>query len=320
MTRIAIAAALVVAVGGSLTALAQQNYPNRPVRVIVPFPPGPNDTVSRVYAQKLSEQLGKSFFVENRVGATGTIGADLVAKAPPDGYTILSTVDLPIVKAPHLVTMAFDPIKDLAPIAVVGEEFNVITVHAMTGIKSLAELIAAAKAKPGTINYASAGAGSPGHLCAEMLKMAAGINITHVPYKGAGPAMAAILQAEVPLFCGPVSALAPHVRKGTLVALAGTGEKPSAALPEIEVMARTQPDFVVTTWHAFFAPAGTAAPIIDLLKRELRKAHDDPDLIQKLEPLGREIKWLDGAEMAALIARDFAKWGRVVRQAGIKAE
>lgn len=201
LLHVGVVACLAVSFGSA--AASGQAYPSRSVKVVVPFPPGPSDTLARLYGQKLSEELGQTFVVENRPGATGTVGAAVVAHAAPDGYTLLSSPDLPVVKAPILVKVPYDPEKDFEPVAVVGEDSNILAAHAGSGLTTMADLVAAAKAKPGAINYASAGSGSPGQLCSEMVGLEAGIKLSHVPYRGAGPATAAVLSGEVQLFCGP---------------------------------------------------------------------------------------------------------------------
>lgn len=313
------AAAILAVALGSAAAYAQ-TYPSRSVKVVVPFPPGPSDTLARVYAQKLSEGLGQPFVVEDRPGATGTVGAAVVAHAAPDGYMLLSSPDLPIVKAPSLVKVAYDPAKDFEPIAIVGEDSNILAAYPGSGLKTMADLVAAAKAKPGTINYASAGNGSPGHLCGEMIGMAAGIKLSHVAYRGAGPAAAAVLSGEVQLFCGPVLVLLPHIRAGKLVALAVAGASPLPQLPEVKPLAATWPGLQITTWYSFMAPAATPAPVVAALRQVLRKAYDDPAVRGHLADAGIEPMWLDGAAVQQRIAADLAKWRGVIEAAHIKIE
>jgi tripartite-type tricarboxylate transporter receptor subunit TctC len=297
-----------------------QTYPSRPVKFIVPFPAGPADLLARVYAQKLAEQTGQPFLIENRPGATGTVGTQVAARAAPDGYTLLATVDLPMVKAPSLVKIAYDPAADLVPIAIVAEDFNVLAVHPSVGVKTMAALAAAAKAKPGSLNFSSAGNGSPGHLCGEMIKGAGGFDMTHVPYSGAGPSLTALLSGEVQVFCGPPGVLLPHVTAGTVVGTAVTGDKPSTLLPGVPTIAETWPGVTITNWYGFFAPAGAPAAVIDTLRRELRKSHEDPAVQQRLQAAGIEPRWLEAAASTARIRTDLDKWAKVVRDANIKAD
>jgi tripartite-type tricarboxylate transporter receptor subunit TctC len=301
-------------------ASAQSAYPARPVRFVVPFPPGPAEVLVRLYAQKLQEQAGQPFVIETRPGATGTVGTQTVARATPDGYTLLGTVDLPMVKAPALIRLAYDPAADFIPIAIVAEDFNVLAVHPSVGAKTMPALIAAAKARPGALNFSSAGNGSPGHLCGEMIKGVGGIDMTHVPYNGAGPSVTALLAGEVQVFCGPPSVLLQHIAAGTIVATAVTGEKATALLPGIPPIAETWPGVSITNWYGFFAPSGTPDAIVELLRRELRKAYEDPGVQQRVQAMGIEPRWLDGAASAARIRADLGKWAKLVRDANIKAD
>lgn len=302
-------------------AAAQDAYPSKPVRFVVPFPAaGPLDVMARLYAQKLGDRWGRPVIVENRAGATGAIGAEAVAKAAPDGYTLLFTVDLPIVMAPALVKTPYDPKTDLVPVAAVGETMNMLVVHPSVGVSTVPELVAAAKAKPGALTFSSAGNASPGHVCGEMLKSAAGIDLTHVPYKGAAPAMQAALAGEVSMFCGPVTQGLPHVRSGKLRALGVTGERPSPLLPDLKPLSATFPGLVVSNWYAVFAPPKTPAAVLSTLRAELRRTYDDPEVRQRLDSLGMDPLWMEPAQVSAAIERDLARWGEVIRRANIKPD
>jgi tripartite-type tricarboxylate transporter receptor subunit TctC len=319
--RITLAAVATAVFALAAPAVAQDAYPAKPVRFIVPFPAtGPLDVMARLYAQKLGERWGKNAIAENRPGATGTIGADAVAKAAPDGYTLLFTVDLPIVMAPALMKPPYDPKADLVPIAAVGETMNMLVVHPSAGVSTLAELVAAAKAKPGALTFSSAGNASPGHLCVEMLKSAAGVDLTHVPYKGAAPAMQAALAGEVSMFCGPITQGLPHVKSGKLRALGVTGAKASPLLPELRPLAATYPGLVVSNWYAVFAPPKTPPAVLAFLRAELKRTYDDPEVRKRLESVGMDPLWLEPAQVTAAIDRDLAKWSGVVKAANIKAE
>lgn len=302
-------------------AAGQDAYPSKPVRFIVPFPAaGPLDVMARLYAQKLGDRWGRPVIVENRTGATGAIGAEAVAKAAPDGYTLLFTVDLPIVMAPALVKTPYDPKTDLVPVAAVGETMNMLVVHPSVGVATLPELVAAAKAKPGALTFSSAGNASPGHVCGEMLKSAAGIDLTHVPYKGAAPAMQAALAGEVSMFCGPVTQGLPHVKSGKLRALGVTGERPSPLLPDLKPLSATFPGLVVSNWYAVFAPPKTPAAVLSTLRADLKRIYDDPEVRQRLDSLGMDPLWLEPAQVSAAIDRDLAKWGGVIQRANIKPD
>lgn len=243
-----------------------------------------------------------------------------MAKAAPDGYTLLFTVDLPIVMAPVLIKVPYDPKSDLVPVAAVGETMNMLVVHPSTGVSSLSELVAAARAKPGALTFSSAGNASPAHVCVEMIKSTAGVDMTHVPYKGAAPAMQAALAGEVSMFCGPITQGLPHVKSGTLRALGVTGAGASPLFPELKPLATTYPGLVVTNWYAVFAPPKTPAAIVAFLREALRKTYDDPEVRKRLESVGMDPLWLDAAQVTATIDRDLAKWGGVVKKAGIKME
>src|SRR5579871_5081434 len=232
VARMLVAAAVAYAFLGA-GPIRADGYPTRAVRFVVPFPGGPSDTVMRLYAQGLSQAWKQAAVVEDRPGATGTIGTQAVVQSAPDGYTLLFTIELPITMAPSLLTLRYDPQRDLAPIAAVAEVENVLVSSSRSGIHSLAELVTAAKAAPGRLTFASAGLGSPAHLCGEMIKRQAGIDITHVPYAAAAPAMNAILAGDVTMFCGPIAQALPFIQDGKASALGVTGARPSALLPGI---------------------------------------------------------------------------------------
>lgn len=298
-----------------------QTFPDRPVRLVSPFPAaGPGDLLARLYSQKLSEFWGKPVVVDNRVGATGTIGTDAVAKSAADGHTLLLTVDLPIVKAPALIKPPYDVKKDLLPISIVAEDMNMLVANPSVGVNTLAELVALARSKPGVLTFSSAGNGSPGQLCGEMINSAAGIKITHVPYKGAAPAMTATLTGEVSVFCGPVPQGLPHVKSGKLRALAVTGEAASPMMPEVRPLAATYPGLVVTNWYGAFVAPRTPAAIVQTLRNDIKRASEDAEIRQKLAGVGMATVWIEGKDMENAIDRDLAKWTKVVRDANIKAD
>jgi tripartite-type tricarboxylate transporter receptor subunit TctC len=302
-------------------AAAQDPYPSKPVRFIVPFPAGgPADVLVRLYAQKLGERWGKPAIVENRAGATGTIGVDAVVKSPPDGYTLLFTVDLPIVMAPALIKTPYDAKRDLVPVAAVADGMNMLVTHPSTGIRSLTELVAAAKAKPGALTFASAGNASPGHVCGEMMKMGAGIDLTHIPYKGALPAMNAALAGEVSLFCGPIPVGLPHVKAGKLHALGVTGAKPSPLVPGLAPLSATYRDVVLSNWYALFAPPGTPPTVVKFLQDELEKVYADPVVRERLSAIGLDPLWMPAPQLAQAVAADGERWARVINSANIRAE
>ena len=250
------------------------------------FPAGPNDALARLVGKRLSDDLKQPVVVETRAGATGTIGAEAVARAPPDGYTLLFTVDLPITMAPALLKLNYDPQHDLIPIAAVVKSDNVLVVNPGTRIKSMAELVAAAKAKPGTLTFASAGHASPAHVCGEMIKRQAGIDMIHVPYTSAATAMNAVLAGNVNMFCGPIGVALPQIKAGTIYPLGVTGSEPSPLLPGLTPLVSSYPGLVISAWYGLFAPVGTPASVINTLHDEFKKIFADPELQPTLLALG----------------------------------
>jgi len=297
-----------------------QTYPLRPVRFLVPFPAGgPSDVLARLYGQKLSLRWNQPVVVENRVGATGTIGTEAVVRAPPDGYTLLFTADLPITMAPALLKLRYDPQRDLAPVAALAKNDNLLVVHPSTGIRSLADLVAAAKAKPRALTFASGGNASPSHLCGEMLKRQADIDMTHVPYSGSAPAMNAVLAGDVSMFCAPIPLGMVHFKAGKVYALGVTGSAPSPLLPDLAPLSAIYPGFVISTWLGLFAPIATPPAVTQSLQDELKKAYADPELQQKLAILALDPAWISGAELSRRIETDTAKWMDLIKAAD-KAE
>jgi tripartite-type tricarboxylate transporter receptor subunit TctC len=255
----------------------------------------------------LSQDWKQPAVVETRVGATGTVGTEMVVKAVPDGYTLLFTVDLPITMAPNLLKVPYDAQHDLIPIAAVVESTNVLVVNRASKIRSLAELVAEAKAKPGALTFASAGIGSPAHLCGEMIKQQAGIDMIHVPYTGAGPAMNALLAGSVTMFCSPIQQALPQIRAGTLVPLGVAAETESPLLPGVVPLSKSYPGLVLSQWFGLLAPKGTPAAITNTLRDEFKKISAEPDIKAKLAAIGLQPQWLGGHELAERIATDTVK-------------
>jgi tripartite-type tricarboxylate transporter receptor subunit TctC len=297
-----------------------QAYPTRPIHFMVPFSAGPNDALARLAGKRLSDDLKQPVVVETRAGATGTIGAEAVVRAPPDGYTLLFTVDLPITMAPALLKLNYDPQHDLIPIAAVVKSDNVLVVNPGTGIQSMAELVAAAKAKPGTLTFASAGHASPAHMCGEMIKRQAGIDMIHVPYTSAATAMNAVLAGNVNMFCGPIGVALPQIKAGTVHALGVTGSEPSPLLPGVTPLVTSYPGLVISAWYGLFAPAGTPASVINILHDEFKKIFADPELQHTLLALGLTREWVSGSDLVQKIANDIAKWRDAIVTANIHAE
>ena len=298
-----------------------QAYPTRPVRLIVPVAAGgPADVLARLYAQKLAQRWNQPVVIENRAGATGTIGTEAAIKAPPDGYTLLFTVDLPITMAPVLLKPRYDSQRDLTPVAAVAISENLLVVTASTGLRSLADLVAAAKAKPGSLTFASAGIASPAHLCVEMLKQQAGIEMTHVPFPGAAPALNAVLSGAVNMFCGPIPLELNHVKTGKLNALGVTGTAPSRLAPELPTISASFPGLVISNWFALFAPAGTPTDVTIFLRDELNSVYRDTELQEKLAIMGLDPVWQSSAKLTETIKNDLTKWAEFIKATKFKAE
>jgi len=301
-------------------ALAQ--YPVKPIHLIVPFPPGGgNDTVARAIAQQISPELGQPVVIDNRPGAGGSVGAELAAKAPPDGYTLfLAGVGSHVVN-PNLHKTAYDPVKDFAPITLIASAPSVLVVNPSVPAKNIAEFTAYARANPGKLNYASNGNGSAAQLAAAMYESMAGVKMVHVPYKGIAAAMTDLLGGEVQLLFGTVVALVPHIQSGKLRALAVTGKKRSALIPDVPTLRESGlPEYEAGSWYGIEAPAGTPRPIIEQLNALIVRALRQPDVAKRLATEGAEVIGSTPEEFGAHIKSEVERVGRVVRAAGIKIE
>jgi tripartite-type tricarboxylate transporter receptor subunit TctC len=316
--------ALVLGVGllaGGAVA-AQVKFPERPVTVILPFPAGgPLDVAARLIQPKVQEILGQPLVLDNRGGATGTIGANAVARSEPDGHTVLFTVDLPISMAPVMFATPYDPLKDLLALGLFGETMQMVAAHPSIGVSNIQQLVTKAKAEPGRLTYSSAGTGSPGHLCLEMLGQATGTTFTHVPYRGAAPASQAVLAGEVSVFCGPIAQVLPQVKAGRLAGLGTAGAQRSSLAPDVATLIEQGlADFIVTNRYGLFVAPRTPLPIVATLTRAFQAAFEDPDIRQKLTAAGYELRWTGAEQARGLIAADMQKWGRVIKAGNIKAD
>ena len=319
-----IARAMILALGtlASHAALAQA-YPAKPIRLVVPFPPGGStDIVARIVAQKLSDRLGQQVVVENRGGAGGTIGAEAVAKAPPDGYTLVVGTTSTHAVAPSVYgKIGYDPVKDFAPISLIAVTPYLLVVNPSVNVKSLQEFVGYVKARPGKLNYASAGTGSTTHLAMEMLKSAAGLYIVHIPYNGNGPAGTAVIAGQVEILFGSLPAVLPHAKSGRVRPLAVGTPKRSPSLPDVPTVAESGfPGFDASLWLAIMAPAGTPAPIVDRLQKEIHAVIASRDTADALNKSGAEPITSTPAELAAMVKDGVEKYGKVVKQAGVKPE
>ncbi|HMJ41913.1 MAG TPA: tripartite tricarboxylate transporter substrate binding protein [Pseudolabrys sp.] len=298
-----------------------QDYPNRPVRLIIPFPPGgSNDVVGRMVAKQLSEKMGQQVFVDNRGGAGGTIGTEAVAKADPDGYT-LAIVSIAHAVNPALYKLHYDPIKSFTPISILATGPNVLVVNPESPFKTVKDLLAAAKAKPGELNYASAGVGSFQHLGAELFKLTAGVNIVHVPYKGGGPAMQDVIAGHVKIMFSSLVQTTPFIKSGQLIALGTGGAKRNPVLPDVPTIAEAGvPGYVGDNWWGIVAPAGLPKPLADKIYKAVQEALKAPELQAQFEREGAATVDMSSAEFGKYIETEIVKWARVVKEGGITAQ
>lgn len=301
---------------------AQMTYPEKSIRMVVGFPPGSQpDTVARLLSQKLVEALGKAIVVDNATGAAGNIAADRVAKAAPDGYTLGLLVQGQLAINPSLYKVAYEPMKDFAPISQVTASPNMLVVNNTVPAKSVKELVALAKAQAGGLTFASGGSGSSTHMAAELFKSVAGLDIRHIPYKGGAAAIPDLLGGRVTMMFGPTSVVLPLARDGKLRALAVTSLVRSTAAPELPTIAESgYPGFEAATWSALLAPARTPAAIVRKLHLETVKALALPDLRAKLADLGLEAIGDSPDELATVIKTEIPKWAKVIKDAGIKPD
>ncbi|MGH8664092.1 MAG: tripartite tricarboxylate transporter substrate binding protein [Burkholderiales bacterium] len=316
-----------VAVSSILAALAcapavAQTYPSKPIRIVVPYPPGGSGTiVARILGDKLNQAWGQQILVDSRPGATGMIGAEIVAKAPPDGYTLLAGYTSEVaINVSLFPKMAYDPLKDFAPIALTGVIPMILLVHPSVPAKSVKELMALARSRPGEMTYGSAGAGSPAHLAHELLNRSANVKMVHVPYKGAAPALVDLLGGHVFTYFSGMPPAMPHVRAGRLRGLAVSTAKRSAAAPDIPAVAESVPGFDVPTWFSLLAPAGTPRDIVTKLNAETVRSLNDPAVKPKLAALGAETTTLNADEVAAFIRKEIEKYAGVVKTSGARVE
>ena len=303
---------------GSVTG---QTYPSKPVRLIVPFPPGgSNDIVARMLATQLAGPLGQSVVIENKSGAGGVLGTDGVAKAAPDGYTLL-LISVAYAFAPALYkTLPYDPATAFAPITIVGRGPSALTVHPSVPVNTVAELIALAKKNPGKLNYASAGVGSFQHLSAALFMSQAGIDVVHVPYKGGGPAMADVMGGQAQIVMPSLIQVVPHIKSGRLKALGTSGTRRSPQLPDVPAIAETLPGYESQNWWGVLAPAGTPQPVLDRLYGAMTDVLQSKETGKRMESEGAETVRMTPAEFGRFIAVELAKWVKVARDVGIQAE
>ena len=302
-------------------AFAQAAYPAKPIRFIMPYPPGgSSEILARPIANELSKTIGQSVFIDYKPGGGSTIGADIVAKSSPDGYNMVMLLTAHAVNASLMPKLPYDTVKDFASITLAATLPLVVVVNAQSNIRNLQDLIAAAKANPGKLNYASAGPGNTSHLSVEYFKTVAGVNLTHVPYKGSGPAITALLGREVDCIFDSLSSSLPQIQGGKFRAIAVSTQKRSKVLPDVPtIIEQGIAGFDVSVWYGIFAAAGTPAPIVQKLNSEIIRAMRAPDAKDKIEAAGYDIVGSTPAELDAHVKAEITRWAKVVKDSGATA-
>jgi tripartite-type tricarboxylate transporter receptor subunit TctC len=317
--------ACVVAAASLLAPVAasaqRDSFPNKPIRLIVPFPPGGSaDPIARVIGQKMSEDLGQQIIVDNRPGGNAVIGTELVAKSPPDGYTLL-LASTSHVTNPQLVSTAYDAMKDFVPVATVSENPVILVVNPSVPAKTLQEFIALAKSRPTELNYSSAGSGNPNHLAGEMFNMMAGVKTTHIPYKGGAPAIADLLGGQVQFSYGSPIIVLPHIRQGKLRALAVSGSTRLSSLPDVPTFKESGlPDYQISIWNAVLAPAGTPKDVLAKLTAEMDRVMSLPEMKEKLDAGAMTRLNMTPAQFTTQMKSDMEKFGRIIKAANVKLD
>ncbi len=297
-------------------------FPARPMRMLVGYPPGgPTDIVARITAEHLSSVMGQQMIVDNRPGAGGTISATILSQAAPDGYTLGLCANGEMAISPNLrAKMPYDPLRSFVPISRVGAGHLALVVPAGLPVKTVGDLIGAAKARPGALNFASSGTGSTAHLAGELFKATARIDIVHVPYKGAAPALSDVIGGQVQMLITGYSGVVPHAKAGRLRVLAVTGGARLKAAPELPTIGETVPGYEVTSWYGIFAPAGTPRALVDRFQREIVAMARIPEVNARMVALGIEPEGSSAQDLAAGMKQEIAKWGKVVAQAGLSKQ
>jgi tripartite-type tricarboxylate transporter receptor subunit TctC len=319
-------AALVQAILALLLAAAPPvvaaEFPDRPLRLLVPFPPGGgNDLLARIFGGRLSELLGQQVVVDNRGGGGGVIATEMAAKAPPDGYTMALGFIGPLAISPHLSKLPYDPARDFTSLDVLASSYHVLVINPSVPAKTMKEFIALAKSQPGKLNYASSGNGTNLHLAAELLKMVAGLNLVHVPYKGAGPAAAAVLSGEAHLLFGSMTSAMSFVRQKRLTAIAVTSPERSPLAPDVPTLVESGVKGVnVPSWYTLVVPAATPRAALERLRAEMRRVEANPEFRQQIGKQAISARPLKAGEWDRFIRDELAKWGKVVKSVGIKAD
>lgn len=323
LLKLALAAGSALAAGlGATPALAQADFPSKPIRLVVPFTPGGvTDTGARVVAERLGARLGQQVVVDNRPGASGNIGTQAVATAAPDGHTLVLGFDGTLVINPHVFAkVPFDTLRDFVPVSKIGDTALVIVTHPSVPAKTLPELIAYSKSLAGGLSYGSSGTGGTPHIAAEMLKVRTGANFLHVPYKGGGQALADVVGGQLPMLYTAVAGALPFIERGQVRAIAISSAQRLPSLPNVPTVAETVPGFEVNSWIGILAPAKTPKPIVERIQRELHAVVNEPAVKERLAKLGISSVGNTPAEFAQEIQADLKKYAGVVKDAGIKIE
>jgi tripartite-type tricarboxylate transporter receptor subunit TctC len=321
MRKPAVALAL-AAIGAAALPAVAQNYPTRPIRLVVASSPGgASDILARTLAQKLTETLGQQVVVDNRGGASGVIGTDIVAKAPPDGYTLLIIQPSLTINPSMIRKLPYDAVKDFTPVSLVVDAAQIMSVNPGVPAKSVKELIALAKAKPGTLNFGSPGVGTSPHLTAELFKLQAGVDMPQVLFKGSGPAYISLISGEVQVAFSTVISAMPHVKSGKIRALGVTTKKRVSIFPDIPTIAESAlPDFETSQWFGILGPAGMPRAIVKQLNAALERASSSPDVKERLIGQGVEVVNSTPEEFSAVIKRELVQWAKVIKAAGIQPQ
>ena len=299
-----------------------QTYPAKPVRWIVPFPPGGSvDAIARRLGAALAAQLGQQFVIDNRSGASGNIGTETVARSAPDGYTLLSNTVPFVVNTFLYARVPYDVVNDFAPISWLASTASVMTVHPSLPVRNVRELLQLAKARPGALNYASAGVGTNPHIAGELFNHLGKVNIVAIQFKGGAPARMSAIAGEIPITITSVLETAPQIKAGRLRAIGVTSLKRSVALPDVPTIAESGlPGYEFNAWHVFVAPRGTPAAVVNLLRDRVKSAVSSPDVVRQLEDQGLELVVSTPEELGAFLKSELAKWGKVVKERGMRAE
>ncbi len=322
MNKLSTLAALGLCLGTQSTVAADASWPAKPIRIIVPFPPGGiADVMARVFAQKFTDSWGQQAVVDNRTGAGGNIGTEAVAKSPNDGYTLLlGAIGTHAVNVSLFSKIGYDPVRDFAPIALILKSDNLLVVHPSLPVKTVKEMIALAKAKPGQLTYASAGSGTAGHLAGELFKLIAKVDIVHIPYKGNVPAITDLIGGQTSMTFATLPTVLPQVQANRLRAIASTGTRRNNATPDTPTVAETLPSFEVTNWIAMSAPAGTAPEIVNKVNAEIMRVMRLPEVSSRLAAEGANFTPNTPAEFTAFQKAEIAKWAKVIKEAGVRAD